>query len=225
MAHQSRDTRKLLELLSSLQKFPYDDPVWYLLKNVRGCLENNPNQVRRIAETLYLMTAEETVVRLEAAPKLNTQIGPMFGAWVQKTFALLSPKPFQTSKKGIFVLDASEESSKEFVQNVLGQSLKKRPDFIAKVDSQYVIGEAKWIGQPGGNQGKQVVEVLAFCKNQRGNVKRIGIVDGFPWSLYNRHGNLINDKVTVMIQETEYDVFGALLLRDYLEHIKKQTVG
>lgn len=77
IAHQSRNTSELLKILSNLNKFPYDDPIWYMLKNIEGCLENNPQQVKRIANSLYSMTAEETVVRLEAAPKLNTQIGPM----------------------------------------------------------------------------------------------------------------------------------------------------
>ena len=54
MAHQGRKTKKLIELLKGITKFSYDDPIWYLLKNISGCFENNPVQVKRIAETLYL---------------------------------------------------------------------------------------------------------------------------------------------------------------------------
>ncbi len=214
-AHQSRNTKKLLGLLESQIKFPYEDPVWYLLKKVRGCLANNPSQAQRIADSLYSMTAEETVIRLESPQKLNTQIGPMFRVWLKRTFNFLPLKQFQSSQSGVFVLEASEEVGKQFVENILRQVVAKRPDLIAKVNTQYIIGEAKWVGQPGGNQGKQVQEVLAFCKNQRGNVRRIGIVDGFPWAVYNRNEKLINSKEAVLIQESEYDILSALLLNDY----------
>ena len=98
----------------------------------------------------------------------------------------------------------------------LGQKLNKRPDLVAKAKSAYIIGEAKWIGQPGGNQEKQVQEVLEFCKNQRGDVIRIGIIDGFPWAVFNAKGNLVNNKEAVFVQESEYDIISALLLSDYL---------
>jgi len=215
-AHQSRDTKRLLDLLIAQTKFAYEDPMWYLLKNIKSCAANNPKQIQRIANILYSMTAEETIIRLESPPKLNTQIGPMFSSWIRKSFDHLSLERFQTSKKGVFILEASEEEGKQFVKKVLKQNVAKRPDLVAKVNKQYIIGEAKWIGQPGGNQEKQVKEVLEFCKNQRGNIRRIGIVDGFPWALYNKKGSLINNKEAVLIQESPYDILSALLLKGYL---------
>ena len=102
--------------------------------------------------------------------------------------------------------------------NYLDQNLAKRPDLIAKVNRQIIIGEAKWIGQqPGGNQEKQVQEVLNFCRHQRGNVIRIGVVDGFPWSVFNINHRLVNNKEAVNIQESEYDLVSALLLQAYLQ--------
>ncbi len=220
-AHQSRNTERLLDLLESQTKFPYEDPMWYLLKNARDCLANSPKQIKRIADSLYSMTAEETVIRLESPPKLNTQIGPMFGAWLKRTFKLLPTDKFKSSGKEIFILDASEEEGKQFVRDFLKQDIAKRPDIVAKVNNQYIIGEAKWIGQPGGNQEKQVQEVLQFCKNQRGKVIRVGVVDGFPWAIYNRQGSLINNKENVLIQESEYDILSALLLKNYLSWFRK----
>lgn len=216
-AHQGRRTNELIEILRNEVKFPYDEPIWYLMKNIQGCLENNPNQIQRIADSLYAMTAEETVVRLESAPKLNTQMGPMFTNWLRTEFDLLNIDDFRNSENGIFVLNASEEDALNFVRNELNQDLEKRPDLLAKVDKTYVIGEAKWIGSPGGNQNKQVVEVINLCKKQRGNVIRVGIIDGFPWAIYNTNGSIINDKTCVMVQESEYDILSALLLREYLE--------
>lgn len=215
--HQARQTNELIQLLLTIDKFPYDDPIWYMIKNTQGCLNNNPRQIERIANSLYAMTPEETVVRLESPPKLNTQIGPMFNTWLRNNFELLSLENFRESIDGIYVLNESEEIAKNFLINELNQNVEKRPDLVVKVNEQYVIGEAKWIGQPGGNQDKQVEEVLQFCRNQRGNVLRIGIVDGFPWSLYNNKGNLINFKTAVLIQESEYDILSSLLLNDYLD--------
>jgi len=216
-AHQARRTEELIEILKSLTKFPYEDPIWYLLKNIEGCINNNPRQIHRIAESLYSMTAEETVVRLEAAPKLNTQMGPMFNGWLRRRFNLLELTAFQNSNRGICMLDASEEIGKAFINDTLQQNLSKRPDLIAKVNRQVIIGEAKWIGQPGGNQEKQVQEVLSFCKQQRGNVIRIGVVDGFPWSIFNINHRLVNNKEAVNIQETEYDIVSSLVLEEYLQ--------
>jgi len=216
-AHQGRRTEELIELLKGLTKFPYEDPIWYLLKNIEGCINSNPRQIQRIAESLYSMTAEETVVRLEAAPKLNTQMGPMFNGWLRRNFIPLGLDAFQRSTSGVCILDSSEEAGKAFINDTLHQGLAKRPDLIAKVNQQIIIGEAKWIGQPGGNQEKQVQEVLNFCRHQRGNVIRIGVVDGFPWSDFNINHRLVNNKEAVNIQESEYDMVSALLLQAYLQ--------
>ena len=90
------------------------------------------------------------------------------------------------------------------------------------MDNQLIIGEAKWIGQPGGNQEKQVQEVLKFCRNQRGDVIRIGVVDGFPWSLFNINHRLVNNKEAVNIQESEYDIVSAILLEEYFNQFLNQ---
>jgi len=216
-AHQGRRTAELIEILQNEVKFPYDEPLWFLIKNIKGCLENNPRQIQRIADSLYAMTAEETVFRLESAPKLNTQMGPMFTVWLRNNYELLPIDEFQTSQQGIYILDSSEEDGKTFINDVLNQNLKKRPDLVAKVNDTYIVGEAKWIGSPGGNQDKQVDEVIDFCRNQRGNVIRIGIIDGFPWAIKKTNDTIINFKAAVQVQESEYDIISALLLTEYLD--------
>ncbi len=215
-AHQSRRTNELISILRNEVKFPYDEPLWFLMKNIQGCLENNPLQIQRIANSLYSMTADETVFRLESAPKLNTQMGPMFTNWLRENFNLLNIEDFTNSTEGIHILNSTEQDGKTFVNEVLNQNLAKRPDLVAKVNNTYIIGEAKWIGSPGGNQNKQVVEVLNLCRDQRGDVIRIGIIDGFPWATKNSTNNIINDKTVVQVQESEYDIISALLLNDYL---------
>lgn len=215
-AHQSRRTDELIDILQNQVKFPYDEPLWFLMKNIGNCLTNNPRQRMRIAESLYSLTADEVVFKLEEAPKLNTQMGPMFTAWLRNNFNLLNIREFEGSTAGIHVLNSSEQEGKDFVNNVLGQNVTKRPDLVAKVNHTYVIGEAKWIGSPGGNQNKQIVEVINLCREQRGNVIRIGIIDGYPWATHNSDGGVIYEKTAVMTQECEYDLISALLLENYL---------
>ena len=166
------------------------------------------------------MTPEEALIRLESPPKLNTQTGPMFRAWSLRAFRSLPLGEFQRSCKGVYLLNASEEDSFTFVRETLRQALSKRPDLVAKVKGLYILGEAKWVGEPGGNQGKQVDEVLRFCSLQRGAVRRVGIVDGFPWAVFDKKSGIINNKEAVKIQESEYDVLSALLLRDYFQALK-----
>lgn len=167
------------------------------------------------------MTADELVVRLESAPKLNTQMGPMFTNWLRNKFRLLNIDDFQKSTEGVFILSSSEEEGKIFVNNILNQNLRKRPDLVAKVNETYIIGEAKWIGRSGGNQNNQVRDVLDFCREQRGEVIRVGIIDGFPGATRKINNTIINDKVNVIVQEFEYDMVSALLLEEYLKSFLK----
>ncbi|MCB7482225.1 hypothetical protein [Christiangramia sediminis] len=216
-AHQGRRTTELIEILQGEVKFPYDEPLAFMIKQVLYCLEKNPKQIQRIANTLYAMEAEELIIHLESAPKLNTQMGPMFTTWLRKNFNLLNSKDFEESSAGIFILSSSETEGKDFVNNKLSQNLRKRPDLVAKVNNTYIIGEAKWIGRSGGNQNHQVRDVLDFCKEQRGAVIRIGIIDGFPWAIRKLNNSIINDKANVLVQESPYDIVSSLLLNDYLK--------
>lgn len=218
-AHQGRRTNELLNLLQGEIKFPYDEPLAYLIKEVENCLGKNPKQMLRIANTLYAMTADELIIHLESAPKLNTQMGPMFSSWLRKNFNLLNIVDFEKSTEGIYVLSSSEEEGKFFVNDILKQDLRKRPDLVVKVNNTYIVGEAKWIGRSGGNQNHQVRDVLDFCRDQRGNVIRVGIIDGFPWATRKINNSIINDKVAVLVQEFPYDMVSALLLKEYLNSL------
>lgn len=73
-AHQGRRTADLIDILQGEVKFPYDEPLSFLIKEVKDCKDANPQQINRIANTLYAMTADELVVRLESAPKINQQM-------------------------------------------------------------------------------------------------------------------------------------------------------
>lgn len=164
------------------------------------------------------MTDEEVVVRIESQPKLNQQTGPMFNNWIRENFEIKSLDEFKKSKEGIIVLGESEETGRSYLSEDLNQNVEKRPDLIAKVNNKIVIGEAKWIGQSGGNQYKSVAEVLKFCGEQRGSVYRVGIIDGYPW-VTKKAGRITNDRICVEVQESTYNILSALLLNEYLEDL------
>lgn len=218
-AHTRRQHIELLRLLIIQEKFPYEEPFWYLLKNVEGFITNNPNQLARIIDTIYKMTAEETLSRIEGPPKLNTQTGPMFTTWLRGKFKALGLNQFEEANEGISVLDSTEKEGERFVQDVLHQHIDKRPDLIAKAGRTYIIGEAKWVGSPGGNQNNHVVEVIGFCEQQRGNTRRVGIIDGYPWATRLPNGRPTHDKICVLTQESTCDILSALLLEDYLSSL------
>lgn len=218
-AHNDRNDEELITLLRELNKFPYDEPFWYLLQEIDGFIENNPNQVNRIALSLYNMSGEELLAKIESSPKLNQQTGPMFNNWLVNKFNALNIDDFIQSEQGIHVLGGSEIEAKNFLEDQLNQNVDKRPDVVAKVNSTYIIGEAKWVGRSGGNQDKSVDEVLNFCSNVRGNVLRIGIIDGFVWMTCTSSGRLTNLKSCVKVQETHFNLISALILEDYFNSL------
>jgi hypothetical protein len=217
-AHNNRNDSELIRLLSQLGKFPYDEPFWFLLKNMDGFIEKNPQQVERITQNLYRLTDLELVETIESESKLNQQTGPMFETWLKSNFEIKSIDQFKESEQGIIILGENEEVGEKFIKEDLKQTVSKRPDLVAKVDNRYVIGEAKWIGGSGGNQNKSVSEVLSFCSKTRGSVLRIGIVDGYPWAT-KKSGRLINNKICVRVQESTYNLMSALLLEEYFKTI------
>lgn len=218
-AHNNRNDEELIRLLRQLDKFPYDEPFWFLLQEIEGFVDENPVQIDRIAENLYNMSGEELLAKVESSPKLNQQTGPMFNSWLRSNFNVVNLDTFKESTEGILVLGESEIEAKRFLEDDLGQRIAKRPDLVAKVNSTYVIGEAKWVGRSGGNQDKSVDEVLTFCSNIRGSVLRIGIVDGFVWMTKISSGRITNLKSCVKVQETYFNFMSALLLTEYLESL------
>ena len=48
MAYGKILPQELLDILREEVKFPYDEPLWFLIKNIQGCLENNPQQIQKL---------------------------------------------------------------------------------------------------------------------------------------------------------------------------------
>jgi hypothetical protein len=81
---------------------------------------------------------------------------------------------------------------------------------LFKKDSTYVIGEAKFLTTPGGEQDRGFDDASKFIKSKSGKGKRIALIDGYIWlksskGIYNK------------IVKSNLDIFSALLLRDFIE--------
>ena len=93
----------------------------------------------------------------------------------------------------------------------LHYQLSKGPDFLAKVGSQHVLGEAKFLTDFGGHQNAQFADALSLLRGTEGNAIRVAVLDGVVW---------IRDNTrmyrTVCGLNREIAISG-LLLKDFLD--------
>ena len=95
----------------------------------------------------------------------------------------------------------------------MGYDVDKGLDIVAKVDTRYVIGEAKFLTDFGGHQNAQFRDALALLKEYHGNAEAIAILDRVVWI---RGGHKMFRTVTAQ----EKPVLSALLLKEFLESRK-----
>jgi hypothetical protein len=118
---------------------------------------------------------------------------------------------FQNSAQRIVFLDASGRRLRDFA-NRLGCGLQKQPDFIAKSNGKYVVGEAKFIGTEGGNQNRGFDDALLLASRASSGAITSAILDGIIWipesgQMSRRLANFPGNALT------------ALLLDDFLNSI------
>ncbi len=88
----------------------------------------------------------------------------------------------------------------------------KRPDFVGKVGTRYIVGEAKFSSDSGGNQDRAFDDGMNLATNSTGKAYKVFILDGVTWL----SGG--SDQFE-RIDSTNAPVFSVLMLRDYLESI------
>lgn len=221
-----KNWEKVIELLIENVKtkkgvFPYKESYVGFWKRDKSTISKNPEQVQRIANILEEMTFEGIKKACSRPKETNQQIGPMFRKWCNQ-----SPNPLGLDRMEIAdfkkntrdaVLDGSDAVLKRFAKDHLGYSINKGLDFVARINNKYVIGEAKWITDSGGNQDKSFEDAKAMVedKNLNSNVVPIMILDGI---LYLER----NDKIYTNLTENfkHYDIMSALVLKEFLYSLK-----
>lgn len=219
-AYGENDDEKLLRKLFKLKKFPVNSPYVRLLQKIPDAMEQNPATVSQVARQIRRLTWHQLEGAIQAPIEANRQLGSRFTEWLKKPERRFAEEDeFLRSMDGIVFLVGSDQAITDFAQLHLdyapyrGGETLKRLDFLAKAGGTYVLGEAKFFGDTGGNQNNQLKDAMSLVNNQRSltyDARAVAILDGIVW---------VRGKSTAYktVSSTEHDVMSALLLPEYLE--------
>jgi len=127
-------------------------------------------------------------------------------------FSFAEVERFKSSRAGILFLDAPEEILRNYANAELGAGLSKRPDFVAKVGRRYVIGEAKFLSDEGGNQRAGFRDAMSVAGQLSGKAAKVAVLDGVVW--------LKHTSYYKQLEQSSVYVFSALLLKDFLHSLQ-----
>lgn len=216
-AYEAKNKVELVSLIADLackEKSPIDDSYLGSLKLDRHIIENNPRTVERIANRLLDLSWEDLLKRCSEPKKASRQLGDAFKSWV-KTIGF---PPYELSifvkAKGICTLDESDTVMKKYATKSLKCKLKEKADldFVAKVETKYIIGAAKFITTAGGSQDNQFFNMIDFAEEKSGIPIRIAIADGAVW--FPQSGRTYK-----RICSSNGIIISGLLLKDFVESL------
>jgi hypothetical protein len=206
---KEKDCRSLLNKLLDLDKFPFKDSYISFLRIDRTAIDRNPKTTKRICDILFGMGFEKVKEGIIEPKEPNTRRGPQFANWLKSNFKHTNLDKFVDNKTGIVFLEDSEKRILDFCNTKLGVGLSKRPDFVAKSNTKYVIGEAKFLSSLGGNQGRGFDDAVKLASNPAGRAYKVAVIDGVVWI---QSGSQEYKK----IEHASFYIFSALLLEDFL---------
>lgn len=157
----------LLNKLLDLDKFPFKDSYVSFLRSDRSAINRNPSTTKRICDILFKESFEKIKEGIIEPKEPNRRRGPQFTNWLKGNFTHLKLDKFIENNAGICFLEDSDRKILDFC-NQLNVGLSKRPDFIAKSKTKYVIGEAKYLSSLGGNQDRGFDDAIKLASNTQG---------------------------------------------------------
>ena len=180
-ALNQHDDSNLLETMLSYNRFPFRDPYVGFLRQKPDSITSNPITVGRICARIRDMGIDAVVNELESPKEFNRQMGPLFSNWLYGKYPKTSDtNEFRTSKSAIILLNASGSELKRFAATI-NCGLQKEPDFIAKANGKYVIGESKFIGTEGGHQNRSFDDAMALASSSFQQALAVAVLDGIVW--------------------------------------------
>ncbi len=226
-AYAKKDGVRLIEILLELDKFPVDDIYVGFLRHNKGAIKKNPQTVKRLTERLFSMPVED-VIKLCRQPIVdNRRMGELFHKWLANLdYPKLEEDEFSSfdvlpDLKGcehrIFMLNGSRKDYRDFVNTHLGCGLEKELDILLKVNGQYIIGEAKYFSNYGGNQDRQFDDAMKFLLSTQGEATRIVVLDGVVWL------DTAN-KMCKKIRYLESIAMSAIILPTFIEEIQIEVL-
>jgi len=213
-AYNQRNIRELVSLLiNNAPVFPVKDSYIGFFRKNPNAIDENPITLERIANRLYSLGFDKMIEEASRPKETNRQLGSVFKNWSQSTlgFQTLDKNRFLAARDGIFILRGSDIELKKFANNNLNCNLNKGIDIVIKIDQEYIIGEAKFLTTPGGEQDRGFDDAHSFISNRNGNAKRIAILDGYIWL---RSISGLHDRITQYDEEEV--ILSSLLLKDFI---------
>lgn len=212
-AFEQKENEDLLDNLLKLELFPIKDSYVAYLRRDKNASKRNPATVARLCGQLYDMGIDKIHKRATEPKETNRQMGPLFRRWVQQKRLGLDPinlDEFSATTENA-ILDASDTEMKTYAEKHFNCKLDKSPDFIARFNSKYVIGEAKFLTDFGGNQNNQFNDGVALVKMDDLKAMPIAILDGV---LYIKGNSKMYKEITTDLQNA--NIMSSLVLREFL---------
>lgn len=212
-AFASGNKKELIKELLKFPRFPIDDPYIASLRRHPYLLDKNPATIRRIGDKL-LSIGIENIIKVATRPKSSSrQFGNAFQDWLKNLkYPILSSDEFKKCD-GIAFLKGSGNELKKFAKNELKiKKLDRYPDFILKVKSKFILGEAKFLTDYGGTQNNQFDNALKMANIKGKNYEGVAVIDGIVWFKSN---NYMNRK----IKKFKNNALSALLLGEFINKI------
>ena len=196
--------------LLDLEKFPYKDSYISFLRKDRDAIKRNPKTVKRIAGRLYEMGIDKIIENIQAPKEANQRRGSQFRNWSFKTFAVKNLQDFKNSEKGLVLLNTNEQLAMNFCQVELRIAVTKRPDLVAKLNKQYIVGESKFASDDGGNQNTAFKDGIDLINNTSGRAHKVFLLDGVVWIAKS------DAKITAIAHSTA-NIFSEILLKEFFK--------
>ncbi len=214
-AFTNQDNLVLVSSLLKLQKFPIKNSYVSFLRKDETSLVRNPQTVNRLAGTMYQMGLEKLYEKCTEPKETNTQMGPMFSRWIQNKSLGIKPVNLEIflSNSDNAILAGNDAVLLEFANVHFGYNKEKGLDFVARFNGKYVLGEAKFITDIGGNQDKSFVDIITTIKADYNGAVCILILDGI-------HSSSLTDYYTKVSRMVSNCIpLSVLVLREFLYSI------
>ena len=219
-AFQNRDNEKLIRNLLKLDLFPIKDSYVAFLRKDASAIERNPQTINRIAGTIYEMGYDAVVEKCTEPKETNRQIGPMFKYWLdRRTLGVPVYKnvsDFLRNPNENAILNVSDAEMALFATKYLGYNREKGLDFLARFNTTYIVGEAKFLTDFGGHQNAQFYDAVSTMTSKfrssklKADVIPIAIMDGV---LYIKGNNKL---YRYLENHEDQIIISSLLLREFL---------
>ncbi|MCD4733645.1 restriction endonuclease [bacterium] len=213
---EKKDNTGLIKALLKLNLFPIKNSYVAYLREDKSAIERNPQTINRLCGRLYELGLDKIYKKCSESKETNRQMGNKFRQWLDKGCLGIKPVPLDEFSQSTdnAVLSGGDAELLKFAQNELGYKGNKGLDLIARFNGKYVIGEAKFLTSPGGNQDKSILDAATALSTTGTKAVAVAILDGV---LYIPRKTRMFRAVTA--DNSKYIIMSALVLREFLYQI------